>query len=267
MLSSYLRKQEVQRDESKGDYVVYALSSKIMAPVFSRDAYRCVWHVIQVGAIGLGHPVSTEPVQLSQILPVLGTVSSGLAIHNGPAFHQESLAFQRHWSGRQRHRTLNRNTWTVSIFPPWVAFISLSSLESQLRLSFEIEKKLRKKRRWKLMLCVGKTKKYWIWNDSLLLGVDVLLLPLSARASFKVLSRKAFYEGMGMRTSVGGEDYTGVPWVLINPGGIFQVYIGMEGAESLVSDLVICDNCSLEKTGKLTFVDFSCAKTVTVNRP
>ncbi|GKD47344.1 hypothetical protein Tco_1271989, partial [Tanacetum coccineum] len=27
-LSSYLRKQEVQRDESKGDYVVYAFSSK-----------------------------------------------------------------------------------------------------------------------------------------------------------------------------------------------------------------------------------------------
>nr|GEV52826.1 UBN2 domain-containing protein [Tanacetum cinerariifolium] len=32
---------------------------------------------------------------------------------------------------------------------------------------------------------------------------------------------------------------TGVPWVLIDPGKIFQFYIGMEGAESLMSDLVI----------------------------
>ncbi|GJS83932.1 PB1 domain-containing protein [Tanacetum coccineum] len=48
---------------------------------------------------GLGHPVSTEPVQLSQISPIPGIVSSGPTIHNGPAFHQERLAFQRHWSG------------------------------------------------------------------------------------------------------------------------------------------------------------------------
>ncbi|GKA55716.1 hypothetical protein Tco_0754788 [Tanacetum coccineum] len=39
MLSSYLRKQEVQRDESKGDYVVYALSSKVRG--LSCNRYAC----------------------------------------------------------------------------------------------------------------------------------------------------------------------------------------------------------------------------------
>ncbi|GKG51937.1 hypothetical protein Tco_0544575, partial [Tanacetum coccineum] len=72
------------------------------------------------------------------------------------------------------------------------------------------------------------------------------------------------FVGMGMCTSVGGEDCvvlplsltqewgldvqavtplpflskTGVPWVLIDPGGIFQDYIEMEGVESLASDLL-----------------------------
>ncbi|GJW10054.1 hypothetical protein Tco_1575881 [Tanacetum coccineum] len=32
--------------------------------------------------------------------------------------------------------------------------------------------------------------------------------------------------------------YTGVPWVLIDPGGILQDYIEMEGEESLVSGLL-----------------------------
>nr|GEU96250.1 hypothetical protein [Tanacetum cinerariifolium] len=48
---------------------------EIMAPVFSRDAWHCVWHLIQA----------------SQISPIPGTVSSGPAIHNVPAFHQESF--------------------------------------------------------------------------------------------------------------------------------------------------------------------------------
>ncbi|GJT92964.1 hypothetical protein Tco_1081809 [Tanacetum coccineum] len=144
--------QEIQRDESKGDYVVYAFSSKICRDHGSGFLLRRLPLCVACNpgraitskkpSQGLGHPVSTEPVQLSQISPILGTVSSGPAIHNGPAFHQESLAHGL----QKRHRTLHRNTWTVSIFPPWVAFISLSSLESQLRLSFEIEKKLSKKR-------------------------------------------------------------------------------------------------------------------------
>ncbi|GJZ11929.1 hypothetical protein Tco_0546688, partial [Tanacetum coccineum] len=55
-------------------------------------------------AFNLGRAITSkktfsEPVQLSQISPIPGTVSSG-PIHNGPDFHQERLAFQRHWSGR-----------------------------------------------------------------------------------------------------------------------------------------------------------------------
>ncbi|GJY62221.1 putative ribonuclease H-like domain-containing protein [Tanacetum coccineum] len=44
-----------------------------------------------------------------------------------------------HWSlahGLQKHhRTFNRIIWITSIFPPWIVFISLSSLESRLRLT------------------------------------------------------------------------------------------------------------------------------------
>ncbi|GKF96630.1 hypothetical protein Tco_0292451 [Tanacetum coccineum] len=72
------------------------------------------------------------------------------------------------------------------------------------------------------------------------------------------------FVGMSMCTSVGGEDCvvlplslgkewgldvhaviplpflskTGVPWVLIDPGGIFQDYIETKGEESLISDLL-----------------------------
>nr|GEW32844.1 hypothetical protein [Tanacetum cinerariifolium] len=48
------------------------------------------------------------------------------------------------------------------------------------------------------------------------------------------LAARASLQGMGMRTNVGGEDY-----VLIDPGGIFQVYIEMKTEESLVSDPVV----------------------------
>nr|GEU88108.1 hypothetical protein [Tanacetum cinerariifolium] len=107
----------------------------------------------------LGHPVSTEPVQPSQISPIPGTVSSGPAIHNGHAFHHERVKLWPNfdlgkklnekiklgtWSTKTpHHRTLNRTIWIVSMFPPWVAFILLSSLESRLRLSFKFRKKFK----------------------------------------------------------------------------------------------------------------------------
>nr|GEV86666.1 putative AC transposase [Tanacetum cinerariifolium] len=100
-LSSYLRKQEVQRDESKGDYVVYAFSSKAL-PDYSSWAENVEPFTTICGDHGSGFiprrlplrvacnpgraitskKTFSEPVQLSQISHIPETASSGPAIHN-----------------------------------------------------------------------------------------------------------------------------------------------------------------------------------------
>ncbi|GKB11319.1 hypothetical protein Tco_0845242 [Tanacetum coccineum] len=45
--------------------------------------------------LALSVAFNLEPVQLSQISPIPGTVSSGPTIHNGPAFHQERIGAEK----------------------------------------------------------------------------------------------------------------------------------------------------------------------------
>ncbi|GJR11995.1 hypothetical protein Tco_0794647 [Tanacetum coccineum] len=101
------------------------------------------------------------------------------------------------------------------------------------------------------MLYVGKTEQSHIWNDFLPLGVDVYCLHAGDIIKEFIALKSASYDGMGMRTSLGGEDCgfkpvsltqewgldvkvvtpfpflfkTCVPWVYVNYGGIFQVHM------------------------------------------
>ncbi|GJU26234.1 hypothetical protein Tco_1164855 [Tanacetum coccineum] len=204
--------QEVQRDESKGDYVVYAFSSKAnlaSAPekemlklaldefFFELVIYwlqncgdhgsgflpRClllrvacnpgraitskktfsvllftkkVQYFIGIGAVELkANDVWRKKMNATKALEQeknerLKRVKLWPNFDLGKKLSEKTRLGT--WS-EKHHRTLNRTIWTVSIFPPWVAFISFSSLESRLRLSFELEKKLSKKRRYEECDC------------------------------------------------------------------------------------------------------------------